>query len=499
MEKFPYRSVSANLETLTGYPVTAFLDNPDFWYNHIHPDDLKNVEEVSAQIFSQAIINFDYRFQHQSGNYIWLHDEWRAVYSDTGEIKEIIGSTIDITRLKKAQTELQVRLRFEELLTSLITQFINSPREQIDEAITHILTELGHYLRSDSTFFYLISEDCSELTNTYEWQKDQSEFIRNRFMGLPLDSFPWSIYQLKAGKNLLIDRVSDLPDDAIPERDRWLSQGLQTMLAIPILSRNRLIGFFGASANTPNQDWQTIDLAPFLLVRDAFASVWIRIETEEQLRESEERFRLLAENSSDVISLHQIMTNRILYISPSCTRLTGYQPEEMLGQQPKQFIPPEDWIKAKASFAQMLKANLDTAVFEYQFLHKSNPPFWVETTIQAIRNSDGEMIHFVSVTRDITRRKIDEEALLIAQNQLTLQVTELARRAQELATLSEMGNMLQVCSQLDEACNVITQFAASLFPGTSGYIATQVGKTNELEVRQKWGQPRLIMRRFRLE
>ena len=287
VEKFPYRSVSANLETLTGYPVTAFLDDPDFWYNHIHPDDLKNVEDVSAQIFSQAIINFDYRFQHQSRNYIWLHDEWRAVYSDTGEIKEIIGSTIDITRLKKAQTELQVRLRFEELLTSLITQFINSPREQIDEAITHILTELGHYLRSDSTFFYLISEDCSELTNTYEWQKDQSEVIRNRFMGLPLDSFPWSIYQLKAGKNLLIDRVSDLPDDAIPERDRWLSQGLQTMLAIPILSRNRLIGFFGASAKTPNQDWQAIDLAPFLLVRDAFANVWIRIETEEQLRKVE--------------------------------------------------------------------------------------------------------------------------------------------------------------------------------------------------------------------
>ena len=497
VDKFPYRSVSANLKTLTGYPVEAFLGDVNFWYSHIHPDDLGHVEKISAQIFSQVVIHFDYRFLHQSGNYIWLHDEWRAVYSDTGEIKEIIGSTIDITRLKEAQSDLQERLRFEELLASLITQFITAPREQIDEAITYILTELGHYLHSDSTFFYLISEDGSELTDTYEWQKDQSEFIRHRFKGLPLASFPWSIHQLMSGQNLLIDRVSDLPDEAIPERDRWLSQGLQAMLAIPILSHHRLIGFFGASSVSPSPHWQTVDLVPFLLVRDAFASVWIRIDTEEQLRESEERFRLLAENSSDVISLHEILSNRILYISPSCTRLTGFRPEEMLGHQPKEFIPLDDWLKVKAGFARMLKANLDSAVFEYHFLHKSEGPFWVETTIQAIRDSVGEMIHYVSVTRDITRRKADQEALLNAQNQLTLQISELARRAQELATLSEMGNMLQVCSQLDEACNVIAQFSPNLFPGTSGYIATLVGKTNELEVHQKWGQPALIARRFR--
>ncbi len=495
--KFPYRSVSNNLETLTGYSVPTFLSNPDFWYEHIHPDDLPGVEEEAAKIFDQPMIGFDYRFLHQNGLYIWLHDEWRAVVSDNGQITEIIGSTLDITSLKKAKQELQERLKFEELIISLITRFINAPKEQIEEAIFHILSALGEYVGSDRTYFFLVNENASELTDTYNWYSNEPDQNRHVYKGLPLHSFSWSMDQLKSGQYFLIDRISEMPESAKPERERWLSQGLQTILSIPIHAHNQFIGFFGASNHSPKYTWQNLDLTPFNLVRDAFASVWARLQTEDQLRESEERFRLLAENSKDVIAMHEVYTNRILYISPSCTRLTGYQQEELIGHQPKEFVPADEWAEVKTIFAHMEKMNLDSAVMEYHFKRKNQDPIWVESTIQIIRTPSGEYNHYVSVTRDITRRKNDETALLQAQSQLTLQVSELARRANELATLSEMGNMLQVCSQLDEACNVITQFSASLFPGTSGYIATLVGKTSDLEVRQKWGHPVVIARRFR--
>ena len=497
-EKFPFRSVSNNLEALTGYSVATFLADPNFWYEQIHPEDLCSVEEVSARIHTQPTIGFDYRFLHQNGHYIWLHDEWRAVVNEDGEISEIIGSTIDITNLKKAQQELQDRLKFEELIISLITRFINAPRHQIEEAISHILMALGQYIGSDGTFFYLVDENLSALTDTYDWCAQDPKQIRHRFKGLSLKSFPWSISQLKSGQTLMIDHISKLPENAKPEQELWLSQGLEAMLAIPIHTHNELIGFLGASQSSPNSHWHDLDLTPLHLVRDAFASVWARLKTEDQLRESEERFRLLAENSNDVIALHEVYTNRILYISPSSTRLTGYTPEELIGHQPKEFFSPEEWLKVKEIFARMEKLKADSAVYEYHFLHKNQPPIWVETTMQIIHTPSGDRNHYVSVTRDITRRKRDEEALRSAQAQLTLQVAELAQRTDELSTLSEMGNMLQVCSQMDEACNVISQFSASLFPGTSGYIAMVVGKTNELEVRQKWGHPALIGRRFRL-
>lgn len=496
-EKFPYLSVSNNLESLTGYSVASFLRNQNFWYDHIHPDDLKKVEEVSAQIFTSPTIGFDYRFRHRNGQYIWLHDEWRAVYSEAGQFSEIIGSTIDISKLKIAQEELQERLRLEEFILSIITRFINAPREQIDDAIYQVLSALGIFIHSDRTFFFLVNEDASELLETYEWHATEPEQIRHRFKGLPLANFSWSMDQLRAGNHFLIDRISDLPEEASRERDRWLNQGLYSMFAIPIHACNQFVGFIGASSTSPDDNWQEMDLSAFHLVQDAFANVWARLKTEDQLRESEERFRLLAENSKDVIALHEIHTNRILYISPSCARLTGYQPAELIGRQPKEFMVAEEWAKMKSLFARMLKLGLNSEIYEYHIHPREGGSIWVETTMQIIRNGSGEMNRYVSVTRDINQRKQTEAELLQVQSKMSAQVTELARRAEELATLSEMGNMLQVCSQMDEACNVIAQFAARLFPASSGYIATAVGKTNDLEVRQKWGQPSSISRRFR--
>lgn len=496
--RFPYRNVSGNLESLTGYALTTFMTDENFWYEHIHPDDLDFVEQTTSKILSQPAISFDYRFRHKDGQFIWLHDEWRAILSDSGEITEIIGSTIDINRLKITQEKLQERLKFEELIINLITRFINAPHEQIDDAIFHILSALCDYIGSASTFFFLVNDDASALIDTYEWHRDEVGKVQHRFKGLPLLAFPWSIGQLKSGHHFLIDRISELPEKAQPERDRWLSQGLQAMLAIPVYAHQQFIGFLGASHKTSDHQWESLDLTPFNLVSDAFASVWSRIQTENQLRESEERFRLLAENSNDVIALHQLYSNRILYISPSCLQLTGYRPEELIGHQPKEFVPQEEWIDIKASFARMMKMNLESSVFEYHFQQKTQKSKWVETTIQTIRNPEGETFQYVSVTRDITQRKQVEEELLSTQQQMQQQVLELARRADVLATLSDMGNMLQVCSQVDEACNVITKYASILFPGTSGYIATLVAKSSDLEVRQRWGEPSIISRRFRL-
>ncbi len=497
-EKLPFTSVSENLESLTGFPISEFLGNPDFWYQRIHPQDLPTVLEAVQSIHRQPAVGFEYRFHHRLGHYLWLHDEWRMVRDENQVELEIIGSTMDISKVKEAQQELQSRLRFEELIINLITRFINAPVDQINEAIVNILGTLGSYLQADSTYFYLVDEDITEIAEIYEWSARQTNRTGFSLKGLKLEPFPWSIRLLKAGEFLRIDRVTDLPQEAEPERNQWLNQGLHAMLAIPVFSHEKMIGFFGASAFRPNPKWHNVDLTAFYVVRDALANVWSRMKTETTLRDREERFRLLAENSSDVIALHSIHSNDIVYISPSCIRLTGYSPTEMIGRRPKEFMPPEDWARNKVIFAQMLESGLDASIYEYHFLHKSMGPLWVESTIQAIRDSNGAIQHFVSVTRDISERKRSEQTLLATQTQLTLQVNELARRTQELSTLTEMGNMLQVCSQVEEACDVITQFAARLFPGTSGYIAMLVGKTTDLEIRQKWGSPSLIHRRFRL-
>jgi len=72
-----------------------------------------------------------------------------------------------------------------------------------------------------------------------------------------------------------------------------------------------------------------------------FRDITGRKRAEEALRKSEARFRLLAEKMSDLVCLHE-PDGRYIYISPSCRRLLGYAPEELLGTDPYDLFHPED-------------------------------------------------------------------------------------------------------------------------------------------------------------
>jgi len=131
---------------------------------------------------------------------------------------------------------------------------------------------------------------------------------------------------------------------------------------------------------------------------------------EDTLRESEARYRLLAENIKDVItvvSAEGIYT----FITPSCQRLLGYAPEELIGQPGFLIIHPDDWHKARASLQEALHSSDDTYTLERRLLHKDGYAIWVEIKSTIVRDPiSRKPVEVVSVIRDISERKQAEEA-----------------------------------------------------------------------------------------
>ncbi len=144
----------------------------------------------------------------------------------------------------------------------------------------------------------------------------------------------------------------------------------------------------------------------FSVVRDFTESRW----AQNAMRESEARFRLLAENSTDLISQHTT-DGTFLYASPACRAIVGYEPEEMVGHSPYEYLHPEDVPLMREAHRHVLEGR-DPMRVTLRARCKDGHYTWIETSGHIIRDPlTGAVTEIHASTRDVTQRKKLEEDL----------------------------------------------------------------------------------------
>ena len=127
-----------------------------------------------------------------------------------------------------------------------------------------------------------------------------------------------------------------------------------------------------------------------------------------ELRESEARYRLLADNMRDVLFL-QNMEFGVEYVSPSAERLLGYSMDELLRINILDIFTPESRERAAESFQHALAmaedGDFEIPPLEFEYIRKDGSTFWGEVTPTFIRDPDGRIVGSQGLLRDITVRK----------------------------------------------------------------------------------------------
>jgi len=134
----------------------------------------------------------------------------------------------------------------------------------------------------------------------------------------------------------------------------------------------------------------------YVTLRDITERVTIR----QQLENSEQRLHLMMDHISDLVCLHDA-DGTYRFVSAASYRLTGYQPEELIGNNPYDFFHPDDIIRIKTSHS-TARDGRDTTSTIYRFRHKDGHYRWFETNTHPIKDDDETTIQLVTATRDIT-------------------------------------------------------------------------------------------------
>ncbi|WP_299699578.1 PAS domain S-box protein [uncultured Pontibacter sp.] len=129
-----------------------------------------------------------------------------------------------------------------------------------------------------------------------------------------------------------------------------------------------------------------------------------------RLEESEELHRLLSENSRDLVCLHD-PDGVYLYISNALEEMLGYSADELVGTSAYDMLHPDDVQKVRNAInATALRRKQNTTV-QHRKRHRDGYYIWVETNIKLITDKDGNVVKMQSSSRDITERRLAEDAL----------------------------------------------------------------------------------------
>jgi PAS domain S-box-containing protein len=158
-------------------------------------------------------------------------------------------------------------------------------------------------------------------------------------------------------------------------------------------------------------------------------------EAENALVNSEQKFRLLAENSEDIISVHAA-DGTVWYLSPSVTNVLGYDVEEVMGNSILDYVHPEDKHKFMASDKSFSFSETESIIMRYRICKKDGTYLWLETIVKPIIDQN-EVIKLICTSRNITDQRIAHE--------------KLKKKDQLLHAVAEATQSLLINNDLDQA------------------------------------------------
>ncbi len=217
------------------------------------------------------------------------------------DLQRVLVTITDLTERRKAERALEERLELENLIAQLSTHFINLDPSHTDGGIEEALEAIGRHVHADRSYVFRFDHRRRRLSNSHEWCAPGIESMQHRIQDVPVDEFSWFNSHLLAGRPLVIADIAELPDDAHAERVEFATQGIRSLINVPMVRSGEVVGFIGFDSLGTPHPWSGADVQLLRLVGEMFVNALARRDTDRRLAGlMESKDRLIASVSHEL-------------------------------------------------------------------------------------------------------------------------------------------------------------------------------------------------------
>lgn len=315
-------------------------------------------------------------------------------------VRRAVGKSLE-SRKKLVESDKSIKAQRDLALELAGTDSL----EQASKAALRMILEISGF---DSGGVYIHEEDSDSLELVYH-EGLSPGFAESACRYVKGDT---SYDLVMEGRSV----YSDYGAIGVNKDEARISEGLKAVAIIPVIHRGHVIGCVNIASHTedalPNGLKYVVEA-----MADQIGQAISRSKLASALQLNEQRYRLLAENASDVIWTLDLDLN-MTYVSPSIERQSGFTPEEMVSMDLDEIIAPASLERGMAIFQESMEAEdsgeLDPdKIWRLDVEHycKDGSTSWVELSMSAIRDLNGDAVGILGVARDITEKKVAAEAL----------------------------------------------------------------------------------------
>ena len=318
------------------------------------------------------------------------------------------GAAADSRNPYSAPADAEALLR---LILGLSTNFIVLPPDDIDDGIKDVLKAIGSFALVDRSCVFQFQDNGNLMSRTHEWCANG---VEARMLKTPListASLPWFCTKIGNYEVVHVPDVTRLPIEASAEKMVFLRQGIRSLVAVPIVSADAVMGFIGFESLRLTETFSENTIALLKVVGEIFAFALSRKQVMEALRQSESKYKVLFELANDAIFL--IKGGRFADCNTKTLTMFGCEREQILGHSAFEFSPAvqPDGGDSKEGIIDKGKLALGgkPQFFEWKYLRPDGTLFDAEVSFNRV--DIGSQVFLQAIVRDITDRKQAAEKL----------------------------------------------------------------------------------------